>query len=185
MFVMAKKTKKPARKLTSKQEAFCRYKAEGKSNTDAAKLAGYSEKMAYSIGTENTKKPHIKKRIKELQAPAVKKAEITVERVFQELATIAFLDHEKITDAKGNYLPVHKLPENVRRALSGLSFDRYGRPKYTFHSKTKALELLGKTNILNMFIENIRDLTDRPVTDESLMKARKDLAKDIAKELKK
>lgn len=52
--------------LSLKQQKFCEYYVQSGNATEAAKKAGYSEKTAYSIGTENLKKPEIEKYIKEL-----------------------------------------------------------------------------------------------------------------------
>jgi len=52
--------------LTGKQEKFCREYIKDFNATAAAKRAGYSIKMAYSTGWENTKKPEVKEKIAEL-----------------------------------------------------------------------------------------------------------------------
>ena len=41
--------------LSLKQQKFCEYYVQSGNATEAAKKAGYSEKTAYSIGTENLK----------------------------------------------------------------------------------------------------------------------------------
>jgi phage terminase small subunit len=46
-------------KMTDKQKAFCDYYIETLNATEAAKRAGYSQKTAYSTGSENLKKPEI------------------------------------------------------------------------------------------------------------------------------
>jgi phage terminase small subunit len=51
--------------LTDKQKSFVENYVLTLNATDAAKKAGYSEKTAYSIGSENLTKPEIKKAIKE------------------------------------------------------------------------------------------------------------------------
>lgn len=51
--------------LTKKQAEFVRNYIISMNATDAAKKAGYSEKTAYAIGSENLKKPEIKKAIQE------------------------------------------------------------------------------------------------------------------------
>ncbi len=56
--------------LSLKQRKFCEYYVESGNATEAAKRAGYSGKTAYSIGTENLKKPEIEKYIKELTQTA-------------------------------------------------------------------------------------------------------------------
>ena len=52
-------------KLTPKQEKFIDYYIQTGNATEAAKLAGYSAKTAYSIGNENLNKPEIKQAIEE------------------------------------------------------------------------------------------------------------------------
>ena len=58
--------------------------------TEAAKLAGYSPKTAYSIGEENLKKPEIKKAIEDQQQILMTRSEITKDRIIQELSRYAF-----------------------------------------------------------------------------------------------
>lgn len=55
--------------LTPKQKAFAEEYVKCGNETEAAKKAGYSPKTAYSIGSENLKKPEIIAYIKELSAP--------------------------------------------------------------------------------------------------------------------
>lgn len=45
--------------MTPKQKKFCEYYIQSANATDAAKKAGYSEKAARQIGTENLAKPSI------------------------------------------------------------------------------------------------------------------------------
>ena len=60
-------------KLTSKQDAFVKeYLLNGGNGTQAAIKAGYSEKTAQAIATENLLKPVIKKAIEEHQKKANK-----------------------------------------------------------------------------------------------------------------
>lgn len=51
--------------LTKKQKDFADYYLQTGNQTEAAKLAGYSKKTAYSIGNENLNKPEIKAYISE------------------------------------------------------------------------------------------------------------------------
>jgi hypothetical protein len=53
--------------LTEKQERFCLNYVESNNATQAAENAGYSLKTAYSIGSENLKKPEIASRINEIR----------------------------------------------------------------------------------------------------------------------
>lgn len=65
------------RKLTEKQERFIDYYIELGNATEAARRAGYSEKTAKQIGSENLTKLDffIKERLKELEDARIAKAE--------------------------------------------------------------------------------------------------------------
>ena len=58
---MSAKEKTKRERCTQKQEAFCVRYFELGNATEAAKLAGYSHKTAYSIGNENLKTRHASK----------------------------------------------------------------------------------------------------------------------------
>ncbi|MDQ4680759.1 terminase small subunit, partial [Stenotrophomonas maltophilia group sp. RNC7] len=66
-------------KLTVKQKAFCDYYIETGNATEAAVRAGYSEKTAKVIGSENLTKPYIKSyiddRLKSIEDKRIAKGE--------------------------------------------------------------------------------------------------------------
>lgn len=72
-------------KLTPKQEMFCKEYLIDLNATQAAIRAGYSEKTANRIATENLSKLVIKERIEELKSTRVEKVEITAEKVLRDL----------------------------------------------------------------------------------------------------
>lgn len=78
--------------LKDKMEMFCQYYiGEAKLNaSEAARLAGYSQKTAQRIGSENLSKPLIKARLAFLQRDTFKKIEVTTERIMEEVAKLAF-----------------------------------------------------------------------------------------------
>lgn len=75
-------------KLTDKQEKFCQEYLIDLNATKAAIRAGYSEKTAYSVGSENLKKPEIQKNIQELQEGIKKRNQISVDEILQDLIEI-------------------------------------------------------------------------------------------------
>ncbi len=78
--------------LKDKMEMFCQ-EYIGRANlnaTEAARLAGYSQKTAKQMGTENLSKPAIRDRISFLQRATMRKLEVTPERIMAEVAKIAF-----------------------------------------------------------------------------------------------
>ncbi len=68
-----------------KQELFCKAYIVDYNATNAAKRAGYSEKTAGSIGSENLKKPEILARVRELQAEKLEKSAISQAFVITEI----------------------------------------------------------------------------------------------------
>lgn len=72
-------------KLTDKQVAFCQEYLIDLNATQAAIRAGYSEKTAQAIGSENLCKPLIAERIAELNAERAAKTETEAEWVIRRL----------------------------------------------------------------------------------------------------
>lgn len=114
-------------------EAFALHVAEGKSKRDAAVAAGYSEKSASTIGGRLSKKVEISRRIEELQAQVatavVEKVSITVDRLLEEYAKLAFLDIRKAFDSKGCLLPLHEMDDATAAAIAAIEVEeqfRYG-----------------------------------------------------------
>lgn len=76
------------KKLTPKQDRFCREYVIDLNATQAAIRAGYSKKTAGAVGFENLKKPEIAARIAAVVNEANKKAEVTSEEILANLAEI-------------------------------------------------------------------------------------------------
>lgn len=73
-------------KMTPKQKAFVRaYKTNGGNGTQAAISAGYSEKTAEVIATENLRKPIIKQALEEEEKKIQQKYEYTLDDMVREL----------------------------------------------------------------------------------------------------
>lgn len=109
-------------KLTPKQDKFCHKVVELGSISDAYRAAYNSSRMkgdtinnkAYILSN----KGDIRARIEELQKKAEKRNEVTVDRIIQELKLISFFDPRTLYNDTGKMLEVHKLPEDVARAIS-------------------------------------------------------------------
>lgn len=74
--------------LTPKQKAFADYYLEKGNATEAAKLAGYSEKTARQIGTENLAKPYISEYIAERQKKLEDKRIADISEVLQFFTSV-------------------------------------------------------------------------------------------------
>ncbi len=89
------------KKLTEKQKRFCDEYLIDLNATQAAIRAGYSEKTAFAIGSENLRKPLIKERIEKRREEWQERTGITQDRVLMELACIAFskaTDYAKVVE---------------------------------------------------------------------------------------
>lgn len=74
--------------LTPKQKAFADYYLEKGNATEAAKLAGYSEKTAYAMGAENLRKPQISQYIDERQKQVEDKRIADISEVLQFFTSV-------------------------------------------------------------------------------------------------
>jgi len=103
--------------LTPKQEIFCNEYLIDFNATRAAIAAGYSERTARSIGAENLTKPNMQDYLNEKREEISKRHNVTMDRIVQEYAHIAFQDTAELFDGS-TLKEVSELPENVTRALS-------------------------------------------------------------------
>ena len=78
--------------LTEKQKKFCDEYLFDFNATQAAIRAGYSEKTANRIGSENLSKPDIQKYISDRQKEAQERSDITRDGILEELKKIGFAD---------------------------------------------------------------------------------------------
>ena len=106
----------PIKKLTLKQALFVSEMLVDGNASAAAKRAGYSERTAEKIGSENLRKPDIAEAIAKAQSKRLERNEVTAERVIAQLAAIAFLDVRKAFDAE-ELLPLHEIDDDTRAAL--------------------------------------------------------------------
>jgi phage terminase small subunit len=149
--------------MKAKHERFAQEFLVDLNATAAAARAGYSKTTSHVQGFRLLQRPDVQARIAELKKQRSDRTEVTMDRVVLELARIAFADLGAAFDETGKLRPIHEMPEEVRRALSGFDleemFDGRGSErehvgnvrKVRTQEKVRALELLGKH--LGMFIE--------------------------------
>ncbi len=173
---------------------FCREYIKDFNATQAAIRAGYSKKTAFTIGSENLKKPYVQACLQELQKKLALESKITLERIEKELSLIAFADMRDYVDISEDGVVTPKLwdgmPEDASRAVAEIKEVRRimgsgeggkeiileCRLGYKHWDKLKALELLGKQR--GMFREsldvNIKgDFTERLARAISRVKSAK------------
>lgn len=96
------------KQLTDKQKAFCHYYIIDWNATKACILAGYSEKTAQQIGSENLLKPVIQQYISEIQKDIAKEAGISMLSQILELKKIAY---SNIADIFTEWTELEKLED--------------------------------------------------------------------------
>ncbi|MEQ2018689.1 terminase small subunit [Photorhabdus bodei] len=166
--------------LTGKQEMFCREYLVDLNATQAAIRAGYSDKTANRIGSENLSKLDIQKRISELKSDRNEVVKIDAEYVLKRLVEIDRMDVLDIIDDDGRLKAVSEWPVVWRTTLSGfdISTTIYDRDESTeetilkkikWPDKVKNLELLGKHVSVQAFREQIKNEHDVVGTLSNLM----------------
>lgn len=145
-------------KLSPKQARFVAEYVVDLNATQAAIRAGYSPKTAVVQGPRLLRKAQILGAVAERAQKVLDKAEVTVERVVQELALLGFADmrhYLTFADDGQVYLDWKEMPDSASRAIQEIVQDEYvegkgsdarlvRRTKFKLHSKTPALDLLAK-----------------------------------------
>ncbi|GBR15496.1 terminase small subunit [Gluconobacter frateurii] len=106
--------------LTPKQARFVEEYLVDLNATQAALRAGYSQKTAAKIGSENLQKPEIQHAISEAQARRSKRTEITQDRVVQELAKLGFGDIRAIFSENGSLKCPTDMDEDAAARISSI-----------------------------------------------------------------
>lgn len=171
--------------LTPKQKRFVHEYMVDLNATQAAIRAGYSEKTARSVGSENLTKPDIKAALAEKQHKVAHKTDVTIERVLAELAKVGFSnmhDYMRVTADGDPVLDLSNLTREQAAALSEVTVEDFTegrgddardvrRIKFKLHDKISSLVQIGKH--LGMFPNRVevggrdgkpievRDVTDR------------------------
>lgn len=103
---------------------------------------------------------------------AVKRFEVTEDAIMQRLAAIAFVDPRECFAQDGSLLNIHELPAHVAVAIKQVDFTMVRRKggeneicemSYKFHSMLEALQMLGKSRAVGMFIEKVGTDADDPL----------------------
>lgn len=171
------------KKLTAKQDAFCRhYIANGFNATQAAISAGYSESSAAAIGEQNLRKLEIAEFIEELKKPTIEKAKRGADDVYKLASDAAFFDPSEFLEIDGDTVTfkhgsLTDLPKELRVLIQAV---RQRKTKFgdfieiVFVDKLKALEMLARFNGMNKDTLKVTN-TYETKTDEDIEQELKEL----------
>lgn len=146
--------------LTPKQKMFCQEYLIDLNATQAAIRAGYSEKTANRIASENLSKPVIQEYIQELMDERSKRVQINADNVLQEIGLIGFAnakDYFEWTETGVRLKPSEELTREQASVIAELqeNVSESGRSlKIKLYDKLSALEKLGKH--LKLFTDKVQ-----------------------------
>lgn len=140
--------------LTSKQVQFIAEYLKDLNATQAAIRAGFSKRTARAIGCEYLTKPDIAAAIQAGQIKKLEKAELTAERVLEEIRRLSFSDLRELFDETGNLRPIHTLTQAQAACIASLEVVKKNLTagdgqmdtviKLKVWDKTRSLEMLAK-----------------------------------------
>lgn len=153
--------------MTPKQERFVQEYLIDLNATQAATRAGYSRKTANEQGARLLANVSVRSAIEKAQAERGERTKATADDVLREIQRMAMFDPAQLTDVKGPD-DIKQLPEDVRRAIVGWTWDRNGR--FTIKlAKEGALEMMGRHHgLFKDRIEHSGGLMLSDVSDEAL-----------------
>ena len=136
--------------MTKKQKRFVEEYLIDLNATQAAIRAGYSPKAAYSIGSENLRKPEIRACIEKAMAERSKRTGINQDRIIIEPAKIGLLNPKNLINFDEATVKEEATEEDLA-AISSIRVKRFPTKdgegverEVKMYDKTKALELLGR-----------------------------------------
>jgi phage terminase small subunit len=142
-----------------RHELYCRGVVEGKSSDQAYEDAGF--KPGRNNAARLRANESIQARIKELQNRSLKRHDVTVDRIIEEYAKIAFSDIRKIYDEHGKLKQPCELPDDIAGALASFEVNTVQKDQVSVEHVAK-VKLLDKRSALadlgkhfNMFTEDV------------------------------
>lgn len=169
--------------LTSKQQRFVAEYLKDHNATNAAIRCGYSPKTANQQGSRLLANANISAAVAEKAEKQLEKAEVTAQKVLDEIARLAFSDVRGLFDENGNLKPIHTLDDKQAAAIASLEVVKKNAQagdgqtdivhKVKVWDKTKSLEMLAKHFAL--LIERV-DVSGSVQVIDRLHAARKRLA---------
>lgn len=161
-------TKKGADNLTLKQERFAQKYVElgnaseaYRQSYDAAAMKPETINRNAKAMVENSK---IATRIEELRGLALKRHQVTVDRVIAEYAKIAFLDIRKAFGDDGDLKPIHEIDDDTAAAIAGVEseavFEGSGRDRERVGT-LKKIKLADKKGALDSIAKHLGMFTDK------------------------
>ena len=127
------------------------------SAASAALAAGYRSGV---MGDMLLQRPHVQKWIREFREKMALEHEVTVQRLVQELACIAFLDQKDLYDENGTLKPIHEMSEEARRAIAGVKVSEI-RERGEKVGEITEVKAWSKPDSLKVLMQHLGALTEK------------------------
>ena len=153
--------------MTPKQQRFVEEYLVDLNATQAAMRAGYSKKTAHAVGHENLRKPEIEAAIAEAMQARSERTEVTIDKVVQELALIAFANADDFFDWGPDGITVKSkadLTRGQRAVVAEVSetiTEHGGTVRVKLGDKLAALDKLARH--LGMFVDKHEVTVERAI----------------------
>lgn len=151
-------------RLTPKQRRFANEYLVDCCGAKAAVRAGYSPRTADRIASRLLRHPGVAAIHAGHAERAGAELGLTVKRVEEELARVAFMDPRSVFDEQGRLLAIGDMPENARRALASIEVEELfeGRGEDRKHVGTlRKVKFWSKTEALRLGFQRLGALVDR------------------------
>lgn len=127
-----------------------RYLTNGRNASEAAIHIGVSPQNAGVQGYRYLQHPVVKEIIAARTVAVVEQAILSTDRWAKEMAAIGHFDPKDMYDEEGVLIPIHKLPEHVRRAISSVKHEqrRVGKGEDSEYANTTEVKLWDKNTAL-------------------------------------
>lgn len=133
--------------LSPERLAFCEGLLEGKNARQAYEESGFKARgrNAKSNARQLLKEPEIQFYLAARRMELRERVGVTDERVLSEMMTIAFFDVGEVASEELNGPEdIQRLPEHVRRVITGWRWDKHGHFVIEFADKARALDQLAR-----------------------------------------
>jgi phage terminase small subunit len=148
-------------RLSEREKLFCEYYlADANRNaTEAAILAGYSEKTARQIATTTLSKVYIQKYLDLKTKPILDRLGIEQEKVYKEWGKLAFSTPNQVITSKGDIPDCFEVTHNFKTlTIDGVEVES--------HEKQIAYKLAHKVKALMMLSESLGLIKPKETTGE-------------------
>ena len=152
-------------KLTPKQEKFCLVYIETGNASEAYRQSYNTAKMKPETVNRTAKQlldnRKISARLDELRAELKQRHVVTIDRVLEEYAKLAFYDARKLFDDNGAVLPLSQWPDDEAAAIGGLEVAETGLGDGDALGVVKKLKLIDKRGALDSLARHLGMFVDK------------------------